>query len=103
MPSDAVKQTVGVYVEDAPPAGPAFAWLSRECRRGSFRPLVESFCRAQSETVDPDRVVIEQVTPVEFVGRIPYVCRDHESIRPFVHEVRFAIDPVRRSVRSLPS
>ena len=102
MASEVVKRVAGTYVgEGMLPAGPTLAWLRRECRSGRFRPAIDSFCAGLAENVDADRVVVESVEVAGLRCSVPFACRDHESSKPFVHEIEFLLNPQTGHTRRL--
>lgn len=95
MASPIAKKAAGTFVEDPlpPRLAPLVAWITYEARQGGLRRIVESFCAAQPEHLDPSFVVIEQITEHGLSCRIPCRCADHESLSTFPMDVRFTLDP----------
>lgn len=93
--SQLVRKIIGALVADRtdPDAPPLLRWTQAQCRYGVLRPMVDEFCGAQTERLDPALVVVEAAMPDGLVCLIPCRCVDHESLSPFSTEVRFKLDP----------
>lgn len=91
---DLAKKAAGTFVPDAAPSLPTvLAWTTEQCRHGVLAQAVKKFCEAQTEMVEPSRVVVESITSECIHCRIPCRCSDHESAGTFDFDVRFVLDP----------
>lgn len=90
------KIVAGTFIQDSQgkaDGNPVYAWVQRECREGSLRPVVESFAKGQQEFLDPALVLVENIGPDAIECVIPCRAFDHESAGTFLAEVRFTLNP----------
>lgn len=93
---DLAKVVAGTFIADSQgraKTNPVIAWVQRELREGSLKPIVESFAKDQQEFLDPSLVLVETVTDNEIQCVIPCKQFDHESTGTFMAEVRFKLNP----------
>jgi hypothetical protein len=94
--NDLAKVVAGTYIADSEGKAknnPVYAWVQKELREGSLKPVVESFAKDQQEFLDPALVLVEAVGPNDIECIIPCKQFDHESPGTFMAEVRFRVNP----------
>ncbi len=86
----------GTFIADSEgkaKANPVYAWVQKELREGSLKPVVEAFAKEQTEFLDPALVLVETIGPNEIECVIPCKHFDHEGTGTFMAEVRFNMNP----------
>jgi hypothetical protein len=86
----------GTFIADSQgkaPSNPVYAWVQKELREGTLKPVVEAFAKEQQEFLDPSLVLVEAIGPSEIECIIPCKHFDHEGTGTFMAEVRFKMNP----------
>lgn len=95
-PTNLASYVAGTYIADSggrAKSNPVYAWVQKELREGSLKPVVETFAKEQTEFLDPALVLVENIGANEIECVIPCKHFDHEGAGTFMTEVRFKMNP----------